>query len=67
MLTKNFFDCTFYFWNCPAATESSTKGEVPRSRGVMTITNLELGNLIPDSKAWIEYMGFEANVYLPTE
>jgi hypothetical protein len=40
---------------------------IPKSRGVMTITNLELGNLIPNDRAWIESMEFEVKIYLPAE
>lgn len=39
----------------------------PKSRGIMTISNLELGNLVPNDKAWIETMEFEVKIYLPTE
>ncbi|NUM49219.1 MAG: hypothetical protein HUU38_31345 [Anaerolineales bacterium] len=41
--------------------------QIPRSRGVVTITNLTLGNLIPNEKAWIEAMEFEVKIYLPVE
>jgi hypothetical protein len=40
---------------------------MPKSAGIMTITNLELGNLVPDDRAWIESMEFEVKIYLPAE
>lgn len=53
---------------CAIATQSSSKGgEIPRSRAKFTITKLELGNLVPNSLAWIEYMEFTVDVYLPAE
>lgn len=54
--------------DCAIATQSSIKSsEVPRSRAKFTITELELGNLVPNSLAWIEYMEFMVEVYLPAE
>lgn len=54
--------------DCAIATQSSVKSsDVPRSRAKFTITKLELGNLIPNSLAWIEYMEFMVEVYLPAE
>ncbi len=54
--------------DCAIATQSSVKSsEVPRSRAKFTITKLELGNLISNSLAWIEYMEFMVEVYLPAE
>ena len=41
--------------------------KIPRSRGVFTITELKLGNLIPNEVAWIETMKFEVKIYLPSE
>jgi hypothetical protein len=37
----------------------------PKSQGILTITDLELGNLAADDKAWIEKMVFEVQIYLP--
>jgi hypothetical protein len=54
--------------DCAMATQSSMKSsEVPRSRAKFTITELELGNLVPNSLAWIDYMEFMVEVYLPAE
>lgn len=54
--------------DCAIATQSSVKSsDVPRSRARFIITELELGNLIPNSLAWIEYMEFVVEVYLPAE
>jgi hypothetical protein len=54
--------------DCAIATQSSVKSsEIPRSRAKFTITELELGNLVPNSLAWIEYMEFIVEVYLPAE
>jgi hypothetical protein len=39
----------------------------PKSRGIMTITNFELGNLVPNDKAWFESLDFEVKIYLPAE
>ena len=33
----------------------------------MTITDIELGNLIPNDHVWIESMEFEVKIYLPVE
>jgi hypothetical protein len=41
--------------------------KIPRSRGVLTITDLKLGNLVPNERAWIESMKFEVKIYLPAE
>lgn len=59
-------------WNidtdCAIATQSNIKSsEIPRSRAKFTITELELGNLVPSSLAWIEYMEFMVEVYLPAQ
>jgi hypothetical protein len=50
--------------DCALATQTSSNQEPPRSRAEFTITKLELGNLIPGSYAWIEYMEFEVKIYL---
>jgi hypothetical protein len=39
----------------------------PKSRGILTITNFELGNLVPNDSAWFEFMDFEVRIYLPEE
>lgn len=51
--------------DCAIATKTSTNADIPRSSGKFTITKLELGNLVPDSYAWIEKMEFKFEVYLP--
>jgi len=49
----------------PASTNPKTDlKKIPRSRGVFTITELKLGNLIPNKAAWIEFMKFEVKIYL---
>jgi hypothetical protein len=53
--------------DCAIATQTSTDTDVFWSRAKFTITELELGNLVPGSHAWIEYMEFEVKVYLPAE
>ena len=41
--------------------------EILTSRGVLTIVDLKLGNLVPNETAWIESMRFEVKIYLPAE
>jgi len=50
--------------DCIRATQTSTEIEVPRTRGILTITELELGNLVPNEHAWIEYMEFKFEFYM---
>ena len=58
-------------WNgdedCALATQTSTNTNISRSSGKFTVTKLKLGNLIPNSHAWIEYMEFRFEVYLADE
>ncbi len=52
----------------PATTNpKSDLTKTPRSRGVFIITELKLGNLIPNEVAWIESMKFEVKIYLPPD
>lgn len=56
--------------DCAMATQTSMNvkiTEIPRSRAKFTITELELGNLNPNSHAWIEHMEFKVDVYLSVE
>ncbi len=53
--------------DCARATQTSTNTDIARSRGTFTITKLELGNLVPNSSPWIEYMEFRFDVYLADE
>jgi hypothetical protein len=55
--------------DCALATQTPAGSNVfiPRSRAHFTITEIELGNLIPHSHAWIENMDFKVDVYLPAE
>ena len=62
---QSAYRCSNWFVDCPV--ETGNKAVVYWSRGVMTITNLELGNLIPNERAWIESMNFEVKVYLPAK
>lgn len=58
-------------WNgdtdCALATQTSTNTDISRSSGKFSVTNLKLGNLVPNSRAWIEYMEFRFEVYLADE
>jgi hypothetical protein len=38
-----------------------------KGTGVMTITHLDLGNLMVNERAWIEYMEFEVELCLPPD
>lgn len=53
--------------DCALATQTSTNTDISRSSGKFTVTNLKLGNLVPNSRAWIEYMEFRFEVYLADE
>jgi hypothetical protein len=53
--------------DCAFATQTSAQTAVFWTRARFTITELELGNLVPNSYAWIEYMKFKLDVYLPAE
>jgi len=48
--------------DCARATQITE-----RSGGTFSITKLELGNLVPNSYAWIEYMEFEFAFYIADE
>jgi hypothetical protein len=52
----------------PASTIPKTDlTKIPRSRGAFTVTELKLGNLVPNEVAWIESMKFEVKIYLPSD
>lgn len=55
--------------DCENGLTQDKAGEIiaatPKSRGVLTITDFELGNLIPNDKAWFESMDFKVRIYLP--
>jgi hypothetical protein len=53
--------------DCALATQNSMNAEIPTSLAKFTVTELELGNLVPGSHAWIETMEFRVDVYLPAE
>jgi hypothetical protein len=55
--------------DCALATQTPAGSNVfiPHSRAHFTITEIELGNLIPHRHAWIEHMDFKVDVYLPAE
>jgi len=64
-IMQSAYRCSHWFVDCPTETSNIT---IPNwSRGIMTITNMELGNLIPNEQAWIESMDFEVKVYLPAK
>ena len=52
--------------DCARATQTSTN-IIERSGGIFSITKLELGNLVPNSHAWIEFMEFEFAFYIADE
>lgn len=52
--------------DCARATKTGAN-MVERSGGTFSITKLELGNLVPGSYAWIEYMEFEFAFYIADE
>ena len=62
---RNAWRCLMWGLDCPIGTEPDKPGEIPMSRGILTITDLQLGNLIPHDEAWIETMSFEVKIYLP--
>lgn len=47
--------------------ENVDASKILTSRGVLTITDIEVGNLIPNEVAWIESMKFEVQIYLPSD
>jgi hypothetical protein len=71
LVEQNEYSCANWNFGCLGAKQSlansTNDGEVPRSRGHLTITDIQLGNLVPNSKAWIESMKFEVTFYLPEE
>ena len=66
-LRRRSYHCFWWKTDCPSETEPMEDREILHSRGIMTITDLELGNLVPGEQAWIESMTFEVEVYLPAE
>jgi len=54
------------FWNIPT-DESVDASKILTGRGVLTIVDLKLGNLIPNETAWIESMKFDVKIYLPPD
>ena len=65
---QNNFNCTHYNSepDCLLATQTANT-EVTWSVARFTITELELGNLIPNSLAWVESMKFKFEALLPPE
>ena len=64
-IMQSSYRCSHWFVDCP--TETSSQPVAYWSRGILTITDLELGNLVPNERAWIESMNFEVKVYLPAK
>ncbi len=64
---QSAYRCSHWFVDCPNETETGNNIKVFWSRGIMNITHLELGNLMPNERAWIESMDFEVEIYLPAE
>jgi hypothetical protein len=62
------FRCTYWGIDCSTDTPSGKAVGIldfPRSVGEFNITDMKLGNLIPNKTAWIEWMSFEVKIYLP--
>lgn len=60
-----------YYWREEGQTDGNSVEKIditkiPRSVGIIQISDLELGNLIPNERAWIEWMDFEVAIYLPS-
>jgi len=66
-IMQSAYRCTYWNIDCPTEALSNTKVEVYRSRGILTITDLNLGNLMPNERAWIESMKFQVKIYLPAK
>lgn len=54
-------------WNIDCSDSGMEEEQIYTSRGILTITELELGNLIPNEQAWIDSMKFDVEIYLPKE
>jgi hypothetical protein len=57
-------------WPCddlPGEEAIKTYEGLVKGTGVMTITHLDLGNLMVNERAWIEYMEFEVELCLPPD
>ncbi len=51
--------------DCAMATQYPWRQDIPHSTARFTVNDIRLGNLSPGTKAWIEYMNFTVDVYLP--
>ena len=69
IFNQNDFELIFNaHYPAPANTSPKTDlSKIQRSRGIFTITELKLGNLVPNEIAWIESMKFEVKIYLPPD
>jgi len=69
IFNQSDFEATFNsHYPDPAATNSGIDvTKIPRSSGIFIITELKLGNLIPNEFAWIESMKFEVKIYLSSD
>ena len=67
---SRYYVCLYPASDCTKSDPSANKidiTKIPRSVGIVTITDLKLGNLIPNQLAWIDHMNFEVKIYLPLE
>ena len=57
--------CSLWGFDTDCARAKETNANiVERTEGIFSITKLELGNLVPNSHAWIDFMEFEFAFYL---
>jgi len=67
VFTQSEYDAIFNdAFNLPT-DENVDASKILTSRGVLTIVDLKLGNLILNEIAWIESMKFEVKIYLPSD
>ena len=62
---EKYYDCWRYAMGCPDNWGGTNK--TPRSRGILNITKVQLGNLASKDQIWIESMDFEVEIYLPVK
>ena len=68
IFNQSDFEAIFFNSHNPTSTNKTIDvSQIPRSSGIFIITELKLGNLIPNEVAWIESMKFEVKIYLPTD
>jgi hypothetical protein len=69
IFNQSDFEAVFnsHYPNPASAIPKPDLTKISRSRGVFTVVELALGNLIPNKVAWIESMKFEVKIYLPPD